>query len=50
MEGDAGGSQGRIHRPRQIYMGEVERPFLPMKLRAEAKTTMGASEPELVSH
>ncbi len=44
------GPEARIGRPRQIYMGEVERPYLPMKLRAQTKSTMGASEPELVSH
>jgi citrate synthase len=42
--------RARISRPRQIFMGEVERPFVPMELRAEAKTTKEASQPELVSH
>ena len=39
--------QSRIARPRQIYMGETERPYVPLELRSEAKTEDSIEEREL---
>jgi citrate synthase len=39
--------QGRIARPRQIYMGETERPFVPLKLRSATTAERKEQEPEL---
>jgi len=37
----------RISRPRQIYMGETQRPFVPMELRGKSKSELEVEEPEL---
>ncbi len=37
----------RISRPRQIYMGETQRPFVPMELRGTSKAELEVEEPEL---
>jgi len=38
----------RIARPRQIYVGETERPYLPMELRAQTDARSVVRESELV--
>jgi hypothetical protein len=40
MRGDPA---GRIHRPRQIYVGETERPYVPIEERGKAKVSAEAS-------
>jgi len=39
--------KARISRPRQIYNGEPERPFVPLELRKESRTAAKVDEPEL---
>jgi citrate synthase len=40
--------RARIARPRQVYLGEKERPFVPLELRGEKKKAKRAArEPEL---
>ena len=44
--------KARIARPRQIYLGETRRPFLPLELRETTTTSassIGEPEPELAS-
>jgi len=36
---------GRIHRPRQIYIGETERPYVPIEERGKAKVASGEAAP-----
>ena len=38
----------RIARPRQIYVGETERPYLPMELRAQTDARSVVTERELI--
>ena len=38
---------GRIARPRQIYIGENQRPYVPLELRTETKAEKKTEEPEL---
>ena len=40
--------QGRIARPRQIYMGETQRPFVPLELRSESPADKEVQIPELI--
>jgi citrate synthase len=39
--------QARIARPRQIYLGETQRPFVPLALRSESSAEKEARKPEL---
>ena len=39
--------QGRIARPRQIYMGETQRPFVPLEARTTSEVDQEVEEPEL---
>jgi len=38
----------RISRPRQIYTGEIERPYLPMELRAQTEVRTVVRESDLI--
>jgi citrate synthase len=38
---------GRISRPRQIYMGETQRPYVPLELRSTSEVDKEVEEPEL---
>ena len=40
--------KARISRPRQIYMGEAKRPFVPIRKRKAEAPPKRAEEPELV--
>jgi citrate synthase len=37
--------QARIARPRQVYLGEEERPFVPLELRRDSRRSEGARPP-----
>jgi citrate synthase len=38
---------GRISRPRQIYMGATQRPYVPLELRSTSEVDKEVEEPEL---
>ncbi|MDH3745885.1 MAG: hypothetical protein OES47_12365, partial [Acidobacteriota bacterium] len=46
MRGDA---KTKIARPRQVYLGEVERPFVPLSLRGKGPKTKTVDRPELTT-